>query len=123
MKTIKCARWGDLHVERDDTDGTQDVVIRQGAGGIMRMIAVPTADALTFANAILDAASIPQKAIAPKAKKGQRYAGSEAETWEDLPASDMQRLRVPGGWLYRVAYRITSRTTFVPMPAAVKHKV
>lgn len=40
----------------------------------------------------------------------------------------MQRLRVPGGWLYRniVASNTNGThvmTTFVPMPEVVKHKV
>jgi hypothetical protein len=54
-------------------------------------------------------------------KKSQEYRGHGEHDWEPDLRSGMQRLRVPGGWLYRFNY--TTTTTLVPLPDVVKHKV
>lgn len=61
------------------------------------------------------------------AKPSQAYKGNGNHAWEsvvDVGYDRMRpctiRLRVPGGYLYRV---FGSGTTFVPMPEVVKHKV
>jgi hypothetical protein len=63
---------------------------------------------------------------APKvAKPDQSYKGNGKHTWECVVVGGVlsprtERLRVPGGWLYKP--RATS-AVFVPMPEVVKHKV
>ena len=58
----------------------------------------------------------------------QEYRGNGNHEWEivieakDAAAFDrVERLRVPGGWLYRDDRTMT--TVLVPMPEVVKHKV
>jgi hypothetical protein len=54
-------------------------------------------------------------------ERSQEYRGNGNHTWEQVVGST-DRLRVPGGWLYRnSAY--AGLYTFVPMPEVVKHKV
>lgn len=56
--------------------------------------------------------------------KSQEYRGNGKHDWEVVvPGEDegVERLRVPGGWLYRD--NATREVTFVPMPEVVKHKV
>lgn len=56
------------------------------------------------------------------AKPSQVYKGNGKHTWEMVTPSGRvtQRLRVPGGWLYKPD---GSAAVFVPMPEVVKHKV
>jgi hypothetical protein len=54
-------------------------------------------------------------------KQSQKYKGHGEHAWETDRTSGTQRLRVPGGWLYRMNY--AAMATFVPMPDVVKHKV
>ena len=68
------------------------------------------------------AAARKAKAAGPKGE--QEYKGSGNHDWEDIGDNShvvVRRLRVPGGWLYRVGY--TSSTTFVPMPEVVGYKI
>lgn len=71
--------------------------------------------------------------MALKKKPSQAYLGNGFHSWEVVVDSAERnsihyvaqqprtmRLRVPGGYLYRV---FGSGTTFVPMPSVVKHKV
>jgi hypothetical protein len=65
----------------------------------------------------------------------QTYKGNGEHDWELVHSTSdtfSDRLRVPGGWLYRVvtnthyigiAYGTVVNTVFVPMPEVVKHKV
>jgi hypothetical protein len=63
----------------------------------------------------------------------QTYRGNGEHTWEEVKfLNDVitDRLRVPGGWLYRVTMDPTFNdglggfnVVFVPMPEVVKHKV
>jgi hypothetical protein len=63
--------------------------------------------------------------------QSQEYRGNGNHKWEDVyggPDSRTTRLRVPGGWLYSVHTNTENddellTTTFVPMPAVVKHEV
>jgi hypothetical protein len=59
------------------------------------------------------------------AKENQKYKGNGKHDWERVSHSkgygEVSRLRVPGGWLYRDDFSLT--TVFVPMPEVVKHKV
>lgn len=69
------------------------------------------------------------------AEKSQEYRGNGNHEWEhaqnDAPedhlSSLVNRLRVPGGWLYRVYSSVGPKheisIVFVPMPEVVKHKV
>lgn len=69
------------------------------------------------------------------AKAGQAYLGNGKHTYEHVYATDdsvVDRLRVPGGWLYRTVTDVeffgedtgsTVNVVFVPMPEVVKHKV
>jgi hypothetical protein len=67
------------------------------------------------------------KKVDPKpVKPSQAYLGNGKHKWEDVVAGTdfgdipyVKRLRVPGGWLYKVR----SATVLVPMPEVVKHKV
>lgn len=75
--------------------------------------------------------------ITPMAKpsKGQAYLGNGKHTYEHVYSTDdtiVDRLRVPGGWLYRTATNAeylwddvgsTVNVVFVAMPEVVKHKV
>jgi hypothetical protein len=51
------------------------------------------------------------------------YNGNGNHEWEDVagrngPSYDFtQRLRVPGGWIYKVGFDTTCRPVFVPVPA------
>ena len=73
-------------------------------------------------------------------EQSQEYRGNGEHKWEDVgrPAitesklAHVQRLRVPGGWLYRDTIFTEHRggdtsfavnVVFVPMPAVVKHEV
>jgi hypothetical protein len=58
----------------------------------------------------------------------QPYKGNGQHLWEEVVHESRansagqphaSRLRVPGGWIYRVQ----GRPVFVPMPEVVKHKV
>jgi hypothetical protein len=49
----------------------------------------------------------------------QKYLGNGAHDWEDVTNHLTQRLRVPGGWLYRDG----STMSFVPVPDAVGYAV
>jgi hypothetical protein len=58
----------------------------------------------------------------------QDYRGNGEHGWEDVTRGfdihNTVRLRVPGGWLYKVTHLGSFfTTTFVPMPEVVKHKV
>ena len=72
--------------------------------------------------------------------QSQEYLGNGKHKWEDVTVNakendqgqkmidGTQRLRVPGGWLYRVlginpVVGMVQNITFVPMPEVVKHKV
>lgn len=62
-----------------------------------------------------------------KTPKGpQAYKGNGKHEWEVSCSAGRDfstwRLRVPGGWLYRVGTSATA-TTFVPVPAAVGYSV
>jgi hypothetical protein len=73
------------------------------------------------------------------ASQSQEYLGNGNHDWEEVTVNVMnkkdgnyidatQRLRVPGGWLYRVLglnpiVGLVQNVTFVPMPEVVKHKV
>jgi hypothetical protein len=65
----------------------------------------------------------PKKKKAPKGK--QQYKGNGKHTWEHVAtgsnSEDMERLRVPGGWLYRDEHTLT--VTFVPMPEVVDYAI
>jgi hypothetical protein len=63
-----------------------------------------------------------------KAPKGpQAYKGNGKHTWESVDRTDdivTTRLRVPGGWLYRVARNeFTKSVTFVPVPEVVGYSI
>lgn len=74
----------------------------------------------------LEAAS---EVVAIKKSRGQAYLGNGKHQWEAVvPAQQMEehirptwRLRVPGGWLYKVG--TYEPPVFVKMPEVVKHKV
>jgi Neuraminidase (sialidase) len=56
-----------------------------------------------------------------KAPKGpQAYKGNGKHSWETV-VENVQRLRVPGGWLYRDDRNMA--TVFVPVPQAVGYAV
>lgn len=76
--------------------------------------------------------------------QSQEYRGNGNHEWETVVegrelihlndtciSTNVNRLRVPGGWLYRVERIMNdhkerscvSETVFVPMPEVVKHKV
>jgi hypothetical protein len=58
-----------------------------------------------------------------KAPKGpQAYKGNGKHEWEYVTYST-ERLRVPGGWLYRFASASGSDISFVPVPEAVGYAV
>jgi hypothetical protein len=58
----------------------------------------------------------------PKSKAKQGYKGNGRHEWEQVTAEGTtQRLRIPGGWIYRDSHVLAA--TFVPMPEVVKHKV
>lgn len=70
--------------------------------------------------------------VEPKPKKrphgAQEYKGNGKHSWEKVTSGDLtitERLRVPGGWVYRdrslTGYAKTS--TFVPVPQAVGYAV
>jgi hypothetical protein len=50
----------------------------------------------------------------------QEYQGNGNHKWEPV-ANGTERLRVPGGWMYRDGY--TSSAVFVPVPQAVGYVV
>jgi hypothetical protein len=62
-----------------------------------------------------------------KPPKGpQQYKGSEHHTWEEIGPdyTGASRLRVPGGWLYEIAYEDGDvAVVFVPVPEVVGYKV
>ncbi len=49
----------------------------------------------------------------------QAYCGNKQHDWEGV-AIDTQRLRVPGGWLYRVIGR---GIAFVPLPDVIGYPI
>jgi hypothetical protein len=58
------------------------------------------------------------------AEQSQEYLGNGNHKWEQVIIESghrLERLRVPGGWLYRDLR--TATLVFVPMPEVVKHKV
>lgn len=53
----------------------------------------------------------------------QEYKGNGNHEWETV-AEGTERLRVPGGWLYSVAYDDdTSSAVFVPVPNVVGYHI
>lgn len=54
-------------------------------------------------------------------EQSQQYKGNGAHVWECVLPMSIDRLRVPGGWIYR-DHRFQN-SVFVPMPEVVKHKV
>jgi hypothetical protein len=62
-------------------------------------------------------------------KPKQNYKGNGNHEWvavvgksgEAYDGNRVERLRVPGGWIYRDGLTLT--TVFVPMPTVVKYKV
>lgn len=58
-------------------------------------------------------------------EQSQEYRGNGQHTFEtvikDVQGVLVDRLRVPGGWLYRD--RKLATMAYVPMPEVVKHKV
>jgi hypothetical protein len=58
----------------------------------------------------------------PKSKAKQGYKGNGRHEWEQVTAEGTtQRLRIPGGWIYRDSHVLAA--VFIPMPEVVKHKV
>ena len=58
------------------------------------------------------------------ATQSQEYRGNGNHTWEgviNVGGYTVDRLRVPGGWLYRDMK--TATLAFVPMPEVVRHAV
>lgn len=68
-------------------------------------------------------------------EKSQEYRGNGNHEWETVAVAELtfvDRLRVPGGWLYRTttdnrtintSISGGSAVVFVPMPEVVKHAV
>ena len=51
----------------------------------------------------------------------QEYKGNGKHDWEEVGDSNVRRLRVPGGWLYRIGF--TASSVFVPLPDVVGYKI
>ncbi len=118
---VNLRQEGQIELATNNLDGHMNVYARSH-GQTVCVCMVPD-DARAVRDLFLAAYPLPSTPSA-KRKSDQRYVGSENETWESLHgASGMERLRVPGGWLYRPTTGDRSCATFVPMPAVVKHKV
>jgi len=68
-----------------------------------------------------------EKPKTKKAPKGaQAYKGNGKHEWESV-AYAVERLRVPGGWLYQTYngdnYEVSKAVTFVPVPEVVGYAV
>jgi hypothetical protein len=58
----------------------------------------------------------------PKSLAKQAYKGNGQHSWEKVTEEGTtQRLRIPGGWIYRDSHVLAA--VFIPMPEVVKHKV
>lgn len=54
----------------------------------------------------------------------QEYNGNGNHEWEPVTQDETtERLRVPGGWLYSVAYDDVTNTVFVPTPSVVGYPI
>lgn len=102
-------------------------VVTLGQGGQVIAQFENAVDAINHA-ACLRERGTPALASTRTAPNGpQKYLGAQNHTWEDvIPSEDandrddvVDRLRVPGGWLYRNG----ARMVFVPMPEAVGYAV
>jgi hypothetical protein len=56
-------------------------------------------------------------------KGDQQYKGNGKHDWEDVDGNETDRLRVPGGWLYRYVNFDAPALVFVPVPEVVGYKV
>jgi hypothetical protein len=66
--------------------------------------------------------SAPASTHRPYPHGDQEYRGNGKHEWESVDKSGYtQRLRVPGGWLYRDGISMT--TVFVPVPQVVGYPI